>query len=269
MIGARQLTVPPLGELRKQGMGPYGPAYVGTPDEVIKMIEEELKVCPMTQIVFSIDSPGMDPRHMKRLDGTIRKGSHTSFPKSMSRGWNPSAPARVLAFFESLVSRSLDHQNETKLIAPVSYTHLMCIRDRSSSEPNAGVFCSSIVFSPRVQQVLEFRRSASLALDGFASLGFGGRSRSRRLSFSAADERAGVVITFYRLFPIGIPYEQLRCLRSHWLVDKSDFVTKHISRRVICKLRHEHFTVPTFPHVSQWRHAGQLCMAFHLFRSYR
>ena len=61
----QNLTVPPLGELRKQGHGPYGPAYVGTPDEVIKMLEEELKICPMTQIVFSLDSPGMDPRHAK------------------------------------------------------------------------------------------------------------------------------------------------------------------------------------------------------------
>jgi alkanesulfonate monooxygenase SsuD/methylene tetrahydromethanopterin reductase-like flavin-dependent oxidoreductase (luciferase family) len=59
------LTVPELGELRRRGMGPYGPAYVGTPDEVVKMLEEELKVCPMTEIVFSIDSPGMDPRYMK------------------------------------------------------------------------------------------------------------------------------------------------------------------------------------------------------------
>lgn len=61
----RDLTVPSLGELRKSGQGPYGPAYVGTPDEVIKMLEEELKICPMTQIVFSMDSPGMDPRHMR------------------------------------------------------------------------------------------------------------------------------------------------------------------------------------------------------------
>lgn len=59
------LTVPKLGELRHRGIGPYGPAYVGTPDEVIKMLEEELKLCPMTEIVFSIDSPGMDPRYMK------------------------------------------------------------------------------------------------------------------------------------------------------------------------------------------------------------
>lgn len=143
LIGARQLTVPPLGELRKQGMGPYGPAYVGTPDEVIKMIEEELKVCPMTQIVFSIDSPGMDPRHMKRLDGTIRKGSHTSFPKSMSRGWNPSAPARVLAFFESLVSRSLDHQNETKLIAPSA-----CVAPLQSLRSSSVIAGSRIRLTP-------------------------------------------------------------------------------------------------------------------------
>jgi hypothetical protein len=59
------LTIPPLGELRKSGRGPYGPAYVGTPDEVIAMLEEELKTTPMTQLVFSMDSPGMDPRHMR------------------------------------------------------------------------------------------------------------------------------------------------------------------------------------------------------------
>jgi alkanesulfonate monooxygenase SsuD/methylene tetrahydromethanopterin reductase-like flavin-dependent oxidoreductase (luciferase family) len=61
----RDLTVPPVGELRKQGRGPYGPTYVGTPDEVIKMLEEELKVCPMTQMIFIIDPPGMDPRHIR------------------------------------------------------------------------------------------------------------------------------------------------------------------------------------------------------------
>ena len=59
------LTVPPVGELRKQGRGPYGPAYVGTPDEVISMLEEELKMCPMTQMIFIIDPPGMDPRAMR------------------------------------------------------------------------------------------------------------------------------------------------------------------------------------------------------------
>lgn len=61
----QNLTVPPVGELRKSGRGPYGPAYVGTPDEVIRMLEEELRICPMTQMVFSLDAPGMDPRHMK------------------------------------------------------------------------------------------------------------------------------------------------------------------------------------------------------------
>src|SRR5207302_6049990 len=59
------LSVPSLGELRKTGIGPYGPVYVGTPDEVIKMLEQELKSHPMTQIVFSLDSPGMDPRFMR------------------------------------------------------------------------------------------------------------------------------------------------------------------------------------------------------------
>jgi alkanesulfonate monooxygenase SsuD/methylene tetrahydromethanopterin reductase-like flavin-dependent oxidoreductase (luciferase family) len=61
----QDMTIPPLGELRKTGRGPYGPAYVGTPDEVIGMLEEELKTCPMTQLIFSMDMPGMDPRHMR------------------------------------------------------------------------------------------------------------------------------------------------------------------------------------------------------------
>jgi alkanesulfonate monooxygenase SsuD/methylene tetrahydromethanopterin reductase-like flavin-dependent oxidoreductase (luciferase family) len=65
MIRGQDLTVPPLGELRKTGRGPYGPAYVGTPDEVIKMLEEELKTTLMTQMVFSLDAPGMDPRSMR------------------------------------------------------------------------------------------------------------------------------------------------------------------------------------------------------------
>ena len=43
----------------------YGPVYIGIPDEVIKMLEQELKTNPMTQMVFSMDSPGMDPRHMR------------------------------------------------------------------------------------------------------------------------------------------------------------------------------------------------------------
>jgi alkanesulfonate monooxygenase SsuD/methylene tetrahydromethanopterin reductase-like flavin-dependent oxidoreductase (luciferase family) len=33
------LTIPPLGELRNSGRGPYGPVYVGTPDEVIRMLD--------------------------------------------------------------------------------------------------------------------------------------------------------------------------------------------------------------------------------------
>ncbi len=65
MTRGQDLTVPPLGELRKTGRGPYEPTFVGTPDEVIKVLEEELKICPMTQIVFSMNSPGMDPRYMR------------------------------------------------------------------------------------------------------------------------------------------------------------------------------------------------------------
>jgi alkanesulfonate monooxygenase SsuD/methylene tetrahydromethanopterin reductase-like flavin-dependent oxidoreductase (luciferase family) len=64
-VPGMDFTVPPLGELRKRGVGPYGPAFVGTPDEVIRMIEEEIKQFPMTQIVFSLDAPGMDPPYMK------------------------------------------------------------------------------------------------------------------------------------------------------------------------------------------------------------
>ena len=61
----QDLTVPPVGELWKQDRSPYDPAYIGAPDEVIKMLEEELKVCPMTQMVFIIDPPGMAPRHIR------------------------------------------------------------------------------------------------------------------------------------------------------------------------------------------------------------
>ena len=30
-----------------------------------KMLEEELKVCPMTQMIFIVDPPGMNPRYMR------------------------------------------------------------------------------------------------------------------------------------------------------------------------------------------------------------
>ena len=36
-----------------------------TEADCIKMLEQELTTNPMTQIVFSMDSPGMDPRHMR------------------------------------------------------------------------------------------------------------------------------------------------------------------------------------------------------------
>jgi hypothetical protein len=36
-----------------------------TKSERQKEIEKELNLCPMTEIVFSINSPGMDPKYMK------------------------------------------------------------------------------------------------------------------------------------------------------------------------------------------------------------
>jgi alkanesulfonate monooxygenase SsuD/methylene tetrahydromethanopterin reductase-like flavin-dependent oxidoreductase (luciferase family) len=60
------LTVPPVGELRKAGAGPYGKAYIGSPEDVIKMIEEELKVNPLTEIGWSEGLPGQDPRDADR-----------------------------------------------------------------------------------------------------------------------------------------------------------------------------------------------------------
>lgn len=61
-----ELTVPPLGELRKTERGPYGQAYVGSPEHVIELIEEELKVNPLTEIVWSMGLPGQDPRAADR-----------------------------------------------------------------------------------------------------------------------------------------------------------------------------------------------------------
>jgi len=57
-----ELTVPPLGELRKTGRGPYAPAYVGSPETVIRKIEEDLKVRPMTQIIWCQGLPGQDSK---------------------------------------------------------------------------------------------------------------------------------------------------------------------------------------------------------------
>ena len=59
-------TVPPLGELRRTGRGPYTQAYVGSPETVIRQLEEELKVHPLTQIIWSQGLPGQDPRHADR-----------------------------------------------------------------------------------------------------------------------------------------------------------------------------------------------------------
>jgi len=60
------LTVPALGELRKSGRGPYTQAYVGSPETVIKQLEAELKVHPLTQIIWSQGLPGQDPKQADR-----------------------------------------------------------------------------------------------------------------------------------------------------------------------------------------------------------
>jgi hypothetical protein len=59
-------TVPSLEEIRKSGRGPYAPAYVGSPEHVIGMLEEELKVNPQTQIIWSMGPPGQDLRQADR-----------------------------------------------------------------------------------------------------------------------------------------------------------------------------------------------------------
>lgn len=64
--GYADLSVPPLGELRKTGRGPYGPALVGAPKDIIRMLEDELKTNPMTEVVISMGLPGMNPRQARR-----------------------------------------------------------------------------------------------------------------------------------------------------------------------------------------------------------
>jgi alkanesulfonate monooxygenase SsuD/methylene tetrahydromethanopterin reductase-like flavin-dependent oxidoreductase (luciferase family) len=59
-------AVPSLEEIRRTGRGPYAPAYVGSPEHVIGMLEEELKVNPQTQIIWSMGLPGQDPRQADR-----------------------------------------------------------------------------------------------------------------------------------------------------------------------------------------------------------
>jgi len=58
----QDLQVPPIGELRKTGRGPYGPAFIGSPDDVIMMIENGMAQASITDIAFCPDLPGMDPR---------------------------------------------------------------------------------------------------------------------------------------------------------------------------------------------------------------
>jgi alkanesulfonate monooxygenase SsuD/methylene tetrahydromethanopterin reductase-like flavin-dependent oxidoreductase (luciferase family) len=61
-----ELAVPPLGELRKTGRGPYAQAFVGSPETVIDQLEDELRVYPLTQIIWSMGLPGQDPRQADR-----------------------------------------------------------------------------------------------------------------------------------------------------------------------------------------------------------
>jgi alkanesulfonate monooxygenase SsuD/methylene tetrahydromethanopterin reductase-like flavin-dependent oxidoreductase (luciferase family) len=55
-------SIPSLEEIRATGRGPYAPAYVGSPERVIAMLEEELKFNPQTQIIWSMGLPGQNPR---------------------------------------------------------------------------------------------------------------------------------------------------------------------------------------------------------------
>ncbi|HUY18669.1 MAG TPA: LLM class flavin-dependent oxidoreductase [Candidatus Binataceae bacterium] len=60
--GKPDLSVPPLGELRKTGRGPYGPAFIGSPDAIIKQLEELFRTHPMDEMSPSLGLPGMDPK---------------------------------------------------------------------------------------------------------------------------------------------------------------------------------------------------------------
>jgi alkanesulfonate monooxygenase SsuD/methylene tetrahydromethanopterin reductase-like flavin-dependent oxidoreductase (luciferase family) len=60
--GNPNMTIPPIGELRKTDRGPYGPAFVGSPEAVIKQLEQLFRTHPMDEMSPSLGLPGMDPR---------------------------------------------------------------------------------------------------------------------------------------------------------------------------------------------------------------
>lgn len=60
--GKPDLAVPPIGELRKTGRGPYGPSFVGSPEFIIKQLEELFRTHPMDEMSPSLGLPGMDPK---------------------------------------------------------------------------------------------------------------------------------------------------------------------------------------------------------------
>jgi alkanesulfonate monooxygenase SsuD/methylene tetrahydromethanopterin reductase-like flavin-dependent oxidoreductase (luciferase family) len=59
-------VVPSLKEIRETSRGPYASAYVGSPEHVIRMLEDELTVNPMTQIIWSMGLPGQSPQQANR-----------------------------------------------------------------------------------------------------------------------------------------------------------------------------------------------------------
>jgi alkanesulfonate monooxygenase SsuD/methylene tetrahydromethanopterin reductase-like flavin-dependent oxidoreductase (luciferase family) len=59
-------VVPSLKEIRETSRGPYASAYVGSPEHVIRMLEDELTVNPMTQIIWSMGLPGQSPQQADR-----------------------------------------------------------------------------------------------------------------------------------------------------------------------------------------------------------
>jgi len=60
--GKADVKVPAIGELRKTGRGPYGPAIIGSPEAVIKQFEELVRTHPMDELTPSLGLPGMDPK---------------------------------------------------------------------------------------------------------------------------------------------------------------------------------------------------------------
>jgi len=60
--GKPNLSVPPIGELRKTDRGPYGPSFIGSPDTITRKLEDLFRTHPMDEMSPSLGLPGMDPK---------------------------------------------------------------------------------------------------------------------------------------------------------------------------------------------------------------